>query len=63
MNERNTSILNSVILIFNLLVCLMIIIAGTVLISQQDTNGYFVICIGLQFFIMKSRNVSKREKE
>ena len=47
-----------ILLICNLLVCVMIAYAGVVLIRSGDTNGYFVICIGLQFFILR---INRRE--
>ena len=45
-------------LICNLLISVMISYAGVVLIKSGDTNGYFVICIGLQFFILR---INRRE--
>lgn len=62
MNNRTNKFLYLFILISNFIIMILIISAGIILINKNDTNGYFVICIGLQFIILRlNRNIKMEE--
>jgi hypothetical protein len=47
------NILRSISLILSFIITLLIIYAGVISVKNGDTNGYFMICVGLQFYILR----------